>query len=71
VNDGYHTWLTLDRTPAPIPADSLLTYITGVSPVASVNIPTLEEEGEEGLSEPAAKTPDDVSEENAKEEIMP
>jgi hypothetical protein len=54
-----------------MPADSLLTYITGISPVASVNIATLEEEGEEGLSEPAAKTPDDVSEENAKEEIMP
>lgn len=39
--------------------------------MASVNIARLEDEGEEGLSEPAAKTPDEVSEENASAEMIP
>lgn len=65
------TWLTLDRTPSPFPADSLPTYITGTSPVVSVKIATFEDDGEEGLSEPAANTPEDASEEKAREDIMP
>lgn len=65
------TWLTLERIPKPILEDSLPTNITGTSPVTSVNKAMLDEVGAEGFSEPVAKTPEDGSEENAREEMMP
>lgn len=43
----------------------------GASPVASENIAMLEEEAGGGLSEPAAKTPDWASGENARADMIP
>ncbi len=45
--------------------------MTGASPVASAKMARFEDAGDEGLSEPAAKTPEEASDENANAEMMP
>lgn len=45
--------------------------MAGTSPVASVKSAMFEEEGADGLSDPAAYTPDEGSGENAMVEIIP
>lgn len=47
------------------------TYMTGVSPVVSVNKAMFDDVGAEGLKEPAAYTPEDMSGEKAREEMIP
>ena len=69
--ESVHTWLTLARKPNPCPEISLPTYITGVSPVNSVKSAMFDDEGAEGRNDPAANTPDDVSAEKARAEMIP
>ena len=45
--------------------------MTGTSPFDSEKIATLDEEGAEGLNEPAAYRSDDVSGTNARADIIP
>ena len=69
---GYPlTWLTLARTPNPSLLDSSPTNIKGTWPVDSENRAMLDDDGADGLNEPAAKMPDETSEENAMEDMIP
>lgn len=65
-----HTWVQLLLIPNLSSCWSP-TNITGVSPADSVNKAMFDEVGGEGFKEPAAKRPDDKSDENARVEIMP
>lgn len=64
------TWFTLARIPY-CPARSSPTNIAGTSPVDSANSAMLLDAGADGLSVPAANTPEVASGAKARDEMMP